>query len=102
MHGWFASSESKAKLQGALGLFCNGFNFNHSSHRTHAEQAFSALVKRWEILWRPKEHNFTGTFPLLSAAMRLHNFAVEEEGIKQKYFTRYRHETQIRQMVFCN
>lgn len=39
---------SKSELSGENGMYAACFNFYHSSHRTHVEQAFGVLVQRWE------------------------------------------------------
>jgi len=71
---------SKSRLSGEDGIYADGFNFYHSSHRMHVEQAFGVLVKRWGLLWKPLQYHITEVLPILSAAMRVHNFCIENDG----------------------
>ena len=43
----------KHQLAGDDGIFADSFNFYHSIHRIHVEQAFGVFVKRWGIFWKP-------------------------------------------------
>lgn len=58
----------------------DGFNFFHSSHRIHVEQAFGILKKSWGILWRPLHFNLHKATLTISVAMRLQNFSINYDG----------------------
>ncbi len=92
---------SKSKLTGERGLFCDSFNFYHSSHRMHAEQAFGISIRRWGLFWRPLEFALVDTPRILSAAMRLHNFAIEEDGHRACNFSRDPHDTELQNAAFA-
>eukprot|EP00171_Calliarthron_tuberculosum_P002445 IDg2445t1 len=64
------------------GLYRDAFNYYHSSYRIHVEQAFGMLVRRWGVLWKPLSYRLVDSLPILSVCMRLHNFAVDEDGIQ--------------------
>lgn len=71
---------SKSELSGENGIYADSFNFYHSSHRIHVEQAFGVLVQRWGILWKPLQYHINESLTIVSSAMRLHNFCVEHDG----------------------
>ena len=71
---------SKYHLARDGGIFADSFNFYHSSHRIHVEQAFGVLVQRWGLLWKPLQYHISEVLPIISAAMRLHNFCIEQDG----------------------
>lgn len=60
------------------GIFKDSFNFYQSSCRIHVEQAFGMLVKRWVIFWRPINFGICDSLPIVSTAMRLHNYAIDQ------------------------
>lgn len=62
------------------------FQFFHSSHRMVVEQAFGILVRRRVILWRPLSYVLVDTIPIVSAAMRLRNFDIDEDGKELRTF----------------
>ena len=72
---------SKYDLMGDERIFADSFNFFHSSHRIHVEQAFGILVARWGILWRPLKFHIDEVLPIISCTMRLHNFCIDNDGI---------------------
>ena len=72
---------SKSALSGENGEFADSFNFYHSSHGIHVEQAFGVFVRRWGLLWRPLQYHARIVLYILSAAIRLHNFCIDNDGI---------------------
>ena len=71
---------SKSALTSENGVYADSFNFYHSSHRIHVEQAFGMLVQRWGLFWKPVKYHINDVLTILSAAMRLHNFCIENDG----------------------
>ena len=61
-------------------LYQDGYNFFQSSHRLHVEQAFGILKNRWGILWRPLKHDMENAVKITPAAMKLHNFCIDNDG----------------------
>lgn len=57
--------------------YCDKFNYFHSLHRINIEQAFDLLLQRWGIFWRPVKYYVADNLLILSAALRLHNFATD-------------------------
>lgn len=54
------------------------FDFYQSSNRMAIECAFGMLVRRWGVFWRPLEVKFKRRTALVGAAMRLHNYCIDE------------------------
>ena len=67
-------SRSKASI------YQDGFNFFQSSHRLHVEQAFGILKNRWGIMWRPLKNEMEKAVKIMPAAMKLHNFCIDNNG----------------------
>ena len=58
------------------------YNFEQSSNRMHIKCAFSMLVKKWAILWRPISVKFERRVPLVNACFHLHNFCIDRKMCK--------------------
>ena len=54
------------------------FDFYQSSNRMAIECAFGIFVRRWGVFWRPLEIKFKHRAALIGAAMRLHNFCINQ------------------------
>ena len=72
---------SASALYGKSGLSCDAFNFYHSSHCMHVEQALGVPVRRWAIFRQSLAFRLAAVPHTISAAMRLHNYAIEQDGI---------------------
>ena len=57
-----------------LTLYLDGFNFYHSSHRVHIEQAFGQLVRKWKILKREMSYSLPVCTKIIKVAALLQNF----------------------------
>jgi hypothetical protein len=53
----------------------DAYNFYHSSHRVHVEQAFG---RRWGILWSSLRYDLPRNGVIVGAAMRLQNWCIDE------------------------
>ena len=71
---------SKSVLAGDDGMYADSFNFYHSSHRIRVEQAFGVFLQRWGLFWRPIQYRIREVGVIISAAMRLHNFCIDNDG----------------------
>ena len=91
MPGWL-TPWSRSALSAENGIFAEAFNFYHSSHRVHVEQAFGILINRWGRLWRPIKYHLAYSLPFLSAAMKLHNYSIEEERHREFFNMHTEHE----------
>lgn len=60
----------------------DSFNLFSSSYRIQVEQAFCYLVARWGIIWRPHRFSLPSSMLILTIAMRLQNFATNEDGVR--------------------
>ena len=58
----------------------DGFNFYHSSHRVHIEEAFGHLVKKWKILKKHMKYNLAICTKIIKVAALLHNFTKDYDG----------------------
>jgi hypothetical protein len=56
----------------------DAYNFYHTSHSVHVEQAFGRLVRRCGIFWSSLRFNLPRVGVIVGAAMRLHNWCIEE------------------------
>ena len=57
-----------------LTLYLDGFNFFHSSHGVHIEQAFGQLVRKWKILKKRMSYSLPVCTKIIMVAALLHNF----------------------------
>ena len=71
----------KTALVGESGIFAGSFNFYHSSHRIHVEQAFGVFVRRWGLFWISVQYHINDILNNVSAAMRLHKFCIDSDAI---------------------
>jgi len=57
----------------------NDTNFNYflSELRVNSECAFGEMIRRWGILWRPLEMEFSRRADVIACCIRLHNFCVD-------------------------
>lgn len=61
------------------------FDYIQSSCRMPIECAFGMLIRRWGILWRPLEVQFSRTAPLIGCLMRLHNWCIQHCIVEETY-----------------
>ncbi len=54
------------------------FNFYLLQLRIHVEQAFGLLVTKWQVFKKPLEVKLWRTTLVVEAAMRLHNYCIDE------------------------
>eukprot|EP00171_Calliarthron_tuberculosum_P021861 IDg21861t1 len=64
--------------------------------------AFRILIRRWGIFWRPLNYALADILPILSSAMRLHNFAIDEDGVQNAHFDRDAHDSELRDAAFAH
>lgn len=60
------------------GVYRDALNFYHISHRIHVEQAFEIFFQHWGLFKKLIECHIDRILPIVSAAMRLHNFANDQ------------------------
>ena len=70
----------KRAFHGEDGVYADSFNFYQSSHRIDVGKSFGILLRRWGLFWKPVQYHINDVLPILSAAMRLHNFCIENDG----------------------
>jgi DDE superfamily endonuclease len=58
----------------------DAYNFYHSSHRVHIEQAFGLLVRRFGIFWRPLAFDLPRYGVFVGVAMGLHNWCINHNA----------------------
>ena len=90
----------KSALVGESGVFADSFNFYHSSHRIHVEQAFGVFVQRSGLFWKPVQYHINDVLSIVSAAMRLHNFCIDNDGISSMNQQRTLFENEMEQEAF--
>ena len=59
----------------------DAFNFYLSQMRIRIEQAFGLLTNKWRIFRKPLETSLRNTPTLILAAMKLHNFCIDNRGV---------------------
>lgn len=74
---WFSAALTKER-----GIFCDAFNYFHSSHLINSEQAFGILLERWDLFSKPLCFRLADDLHVFSASKRLQNFAVDEDGAR--------------------
>mmetsp|Transcript_24738 Transcript_24738/g.79898 ORF Transcript_24738/g.79898 Transcript_24738/m.79898 type:complete len:373 (+) Transcript_24738:535-1653(+) len=74
----FSLSPSMVVPSSGTQFFDDAFDFVQSSEGMPIECAFGILVRRWGMFWRPLAVRFDRLAPLIGAAIRLHNFCIDE------------------------
>ena len=62
----------------------DSFNFFLSSKRIYSECAFGEIDRRWGIFWKPLEGSLFNHRYTIDAALRLHNYIVDERELIKK------------------
>lgn len=61
----------------------DAFNYHHSTCRIWVECTFGEIDMRWGILWRALQFDLDKSILVIDAAMRLHNFLVENRNTNE-------------------
>lgn len=78
--GYFLNGDNAYVLSNTMIVPGGGddFDFYQSSNRMAIECSFGMLIRRWGVFWRPLEVKMSRRVSLIGAAMKLHNFCINE------------------------
>jgi len=66
------------KRRAPMGTREDAFNFYHSLHRMHVEQAFGGTCGEMGILWKPLQFDLYNSAGILDVVLKVHNYCIED------------------------